>query len=83
MLVVLLGEYRLSLDDKGRLSVPAAIRHALHELYAPDDQALVITKFFEHCLVMYPKPAWLERQKQLEAGNTEPFDSYLARYFAK
>ena len=65
MLVVLLGEYRLSLDDKGRLSVPAAIRHTLHELYAPDDQALVITKFFEYCLVMYPKPAWLERQKQL------------------
>jgi glutamate--cysteine ligase len=25
----------------------------------------------------------LDRQKQLEASNTEPFDSYLARYFAK
>jgi MraZ protein len=25
----------------------------------------VITKFFEHCLVIYPQPAWLERQKQL------------------
>jgi MraZ protein len=69
---VLLGEYRLSLDEKGRLSVPAALRHTLHDFYAPDDQTLVITKFFEHCLVVYPKPAWLERQQQLLALPNNP-----------
>jgi MraZ protein len=62
---VLLGEYHLNLDDKGRLSVPASLRHALHELYAPDATTLVVTKFFETCLVIYPKTEWLSIQKQL------------------
>jgi MraZ protein len=62
---VLLGEYHLNLDDKGRLSVPASLRHALRELYAPDDTTLVVTKFFENCLVLYPKAEWLDIQKQL------------------
>jgi len=62
---VLLGEYRLSLDDKGRLSIPAALRHTLHELYAPNDQTLVVTKYFEHCLVIYPKAVWLDIEEQL------------------
>ncbi len=62
---MLLGEYRLTLDDKGRLSVPASLRHALHELYAPDDTTLVVTKFFENCLVLYPKTEWLTIQTQL------------------
>lgn len=62
---MLLGEYHLTLDDKGRLSVPASLRHALHELYAPDDATLVVTKFFENCLVLYPKTEWLTIQKQL------------------
>jgi MraZ protein len=62
---VLLGEYHLNLDDKGRLSVPASLRNTLHELYAPDDTTLVVTKFFENCLVLYPKAEWLTIQKQL------------------
>jgi MraZ protein len=64
---VLLGEYRLSLDDKGRLSIPAALRHTLRELYADDNQTLVVTKYFEHCLVVYPKTEWLGIQEQLMA----------------
>jgi MraZ protein len=62
---VLLGEYRLSLDDKGRLSIPAVLRHTLHEFYAPNDSALVVTRYFENCLVIYPKAVWLEIQEQL------------------
>ena len=62
---MLLGEYHLNLDDKGRLSVPANVRHALHEFYAPDDTTVVVTKFFENCLVLYPKAEWLTIQKQL------------------
>ncbi len=62
---MLLGEYHLNLDDKGRLSVPASLRNALHELYAPDDATLVVTKFFENCLVLYPKAEWLTIQTQL------------------
>ena len=62
---MLLGEYRLSLDDKGRLSIPSVIRHTLHELYAPNDHPLVVTRYFENCLVLYPKAIWLEIQEQL------------------
>jgi MraZ protein len=62
---VLLGEYRLSLDDKGRLSIPAVLRHTLHEFYAPNDNTLVVTRYFESCLVIYPKAIWLEIQEQL------------------
>ena len=62
---MLLGEYHLNLDDKGRLSVPASLRNALHEFYAPDDTTLVVTKFFENCLVLYPKAEWLTIQTQL------------------
>lgn len=62
---MLLGEYRLSLDDKGRLSVPAILRHTLHETYAPNDTTLIVTKFFENCLVVYPKAVWLTIQEQL------------------
>lgn len=60
-----LGEYHLSLDDKGRLSVPASLRSALHKRYAPDDTTLVVTKYFENCLVLYPEAEWLAIQKQL------------------
>jgi MraZ protein len=80
---VLLGEYRLSLDDKGRLSVPAILRHTLHDLYAPDDQTIVVTKFFEHCLVLYPKPAWIERQQQLlELPNNPDARAFLRQLCA-
>jgi MraZ protein len=65
--IVLLGSYRLSLDDKGRLSIPAILRQAMRELYADDKPLLVVTKYFEHCLVVYPKAEWLGIQEQLLA----------------
>ncbi len=76
-----LGEYRLSLDYKGRLSVPATLRHTLRELYAPDDQTLVLTKYFEHCLVVYPKAVWLEIQQQLLALRNEASSRAFLRQF--
>ena len=69
---MLLGEYHLSLDDKGRLSIPAALRQALHELYAPDDQPFVVTKYHEHCLAIYPKAEWMSIQEQLLQLRNEP-----------
>ena len=77
----LLGEYRLNLDEKGRLSVPAAWRHALHELYAPDDAKFIVTRFFEDCLVLYPEPEWLTIQQQLLAMPNEPGMRAFLRQF--
>ena len=80
---MLLGEYSLSLDDKGRLSVPAVLRHTLREQYAPGDQTLVVTKYFENCLVAYPKMVWLEIQTQLlELRNDVSTRAFLRQFCA-
>ena len=80
---MLVGEYSLSLDDKGRLSVPAVLRHTLREQYAPGDQTLVVTKYFENCLVAYPKTVWLEIQAQLlELRNDVSTRAFLRQFCA-
>jgi MraZ protein len=80
---VLLGQYSLSLDGKGRLSVPAALRHTLREQYASGDQTLVVTKYFENCLVAYPKTVWLEIQTQLlELRNDASTRAFLRQFCA-
>jgi MraZ protein len=78
---MLLGQYQLSIDDKGRLSIPSALRHTLHESYAPDDSHLIVTKFFEHCLVIYPQPVWLEIQSQLQELPNDPPSRAFVRQF--
>ena len=80
---MLLGQYRLSLDDKGRLSIPAALRSGLRSQYAPDDTTLVLTKYFENCLVLYPKPVWLGIQTQLlDLPNDPPSRAFLRQFCA-
>jgi len=46
-----LGEYRHTLDAKGRLTVPARFRATL-------EPGLVITRGYEPCLVAYPLDEW-------------------------
>ena len=41
-----LGEYRLNVDGKGRLRLPAGIRRDFHALYAPDDAKLIMPTFW-------------------------------------
>lgn len=78
-----LGQYHLSVDDKGRVSVPAGIRHTLHELYAPHDTTLVVTKFFEHCLVLYPQTEWLAVQEQVATlPNDESCRAFQRLFYA-
>ncbi len=48
---VFLGEFDHSLDDKGRLAVPARFRPAL-------DDGLVITRGLEPCLVIWDSDSW-------------------------
>ncbi len=65
-----LGEYEHSIDDKGRLAVPARFREQLGE-------GIVITRGFEHCLMGFPL-AYFERLasqvSSLSIGNTEARD---------
>lgn len=50
------GEHTVNMDDKGRVSIPAAFRETLRHLY--DDERIVITRDFDGCLRAYPPKEW-------------------------
>lgn len=56
------GIHRLSLDNKGRLSVPAVYRQRLLE--AGDGQ-MVLTIDRDHCLLLYPLNVWEDIERKL------------------
>lgn len=63
----ILGEFQHSLDDKGRLAIPAKYR----SLFA---EGAVVTRGFEPCLVLYPLSewdSWAEKVSSLPAGQED------------
>ena len=46
-----MGEYRHTIDDKGRLTIPSKIREELGEEF-------VMTRGLDNCLFVYPQDAW-------------------------
>jgi MraZ protein len=60
--LVLQGESELMLDDKGRMTVPARFREVLGELCAGH---LTVTKHPTRCLLLFPRPAWVEFRTKL------------------
>jgi MraZ protein len=69
---MLLGEYHLRLEGAGWLPIPAGIRNALHEIYAPDDTTLIVTTFFDWCLVCYPVAEWYKAPERLRRMGATP-----------
>lgn len=62
-----LGEYAHSVDNKGRMALPAKFRLSL-------EGGLVVTRGFERCLQVYPMEQWQslsERVSNLSLGNPE------------
>lgn len=55
------GVNQLSLDAKGRLSVPSQYREGLNA------QVVITIDTEEQCLMIYPLVRWLEIEKQIEA----------------
>ena len=55
-----LGEYRHSLDDKGRLFIPAKLRDVLGKRF-------FISKGFDHCLMIYDEEQWKLFSEKLNA----------------
>ena len=55
---MLLGEYQHSVDDKGRLAVPAKFRKAL-------SAGVVVTKGLDGCLYLYPLDEWTKLAEKL------------------
>ncbi len=68
-----MGEYHHSIDDKGRLIIPAKFREELGEKF-------VITRGIENCLFVYPMPNWNNITQKLEAL---PFTKKDARQFVR
>ncbi len=59
---VFLGEFEHSLDDKGRLAIPARFRPAL-------DDGLYITRGLEPCLVLWDSDSWRAMSERVRALN--------------
>lgn len=51
------GEYKHSLDDKGRLTLPAKFREDLA-------RGLTIVRGEEYCLLAYPEESWIRRRDE-------------------
>jgi MraZ protein len=62
------GEYKITLDDKGRLSLPSRIRSVL------DDPALMLTKGADDCLWLYPMEDWNKLTETMRLFST-PFSA--------
>jgi MraZ protein len=63
--IMFLGEYRLNVDEAGRLALPLSIRNVFHEFYAPEDTMLIVSSFFDNCLVLYPQDQWRKMPERL------------------
>lgn len=55
-----MGEYQHSIDDKGRLIVPAKFREGL-------GSSFVVTRGLDNCLFAYPRPEWSHIEQKLKA----------------
>ena len=72
------GTFEHTIDDKGRVSVPAKFRDKL--LASNDDRVVITTGFFGvlRCLDVYTHAAWLELEERLK-GRPQ-FDPDVMRF---
>ena len=70
---MLMGEFHHTIDDKGRIIIPAKFRDELGNEF-------VITRGLEECLFVYPKSRWDEIIAKL---NSLPFTKKDARSFMR
>ncbi|WJH33082.1 division/cell wall cluster transcriptional repressor MraZ [Paenibacillus aurantius] len=55
-----MGEYQHTIDDKGRMIIPAKFREALGATF-------VITRGLDHCLFVYPNSEWAVMEQKLKS----------------
>ena len=68
-----MGEYQHSIDQKGRIMMPAKIRTQLGERF-------VLTKGLDSCLFVYPEQEWKVLEEKLKKL---PFTNRDARNFSR
>lgn len=69
----LIGEYRHSIDEKGRLTLPARIREELGPVF-------FLTKGLDNCLFVYPGQQWEALEAKVQAL---PLTQRDARLFSR
>lgn len=60
---MLSGSYPLSVDEKGRLAIPARLRQQLAELYGTQ---VFMTIGFKDCVEIYPAPKFRDIEQQIQ-----------------
>jgi len=70
---VFMGEHQHSIDEKGRLTLPAKFRDGL-------GGSFVVTKGLDNCLFVYPMDEWFNLKQTL---STLPFTNGDARAFVR
>lgn len=69
-----MGEYHHTIDDKGRLTLPAKIREQLGEEF-------IVTRGLDNCLFVYPQEEWNQViAKYKELPNTKDARNFM-RFF--
>ena len=68
-----MGEYRHTIDEKGRIIIPAKFREEL-------GQTFVVTRGLDSCLFVYPEDEWKQLEQKLKAL---PFTRSDARAFTR
>ena len=58
------GASKLTLDEKGRIAMPARHRD---ELLLVCDGRMTITRHPDGCLLVYPRPQWENKRNELDA----------------
>jgi MraZ protein len=72
------GRYEYTIDDKGRLSIPAKFREILSANY---DMKLVLTNL-DGCLAAYPDKEWAELQERVSrSGSVKKEARAFLRFF--
>lgn len=64
------GTYKYSVDNKGRINIPAKMRKQLSD---DSKDHFVITRGFDKCLFLYPLDVWLKLEEKLQ--NLTEFNS--------
>lgn len=68
-----MGEYHHTIDEKGRMIIPAKFREELGSTF-------VITRGLDHCLFVYPQSEWKQLELKLKSL---PFTKKDARAFTR
>jgi MraZ protein len=70
------GQYRHSVDEKGRVSIPAAFRYLL----MGQGGVFFLNRGFEGCIMAYPEEKWA---RVAELVNAVPLDDENTRWFKR